>query len=163
MTTKMKIKFTHILLLIITCITINSCERDDICIDEITPHLIIRFYDNDDPTLFKKFSQISVKIIGVKNDSINFLSTDSILIPLKVTEDITQFIVTLDSDKTTFIRDTLTVSYDREDIFAGRSCGFKTIFKNSNHTLDSNNWIQNVETITQIIDNETNAHIKIFH
>ena len=31
-----------------------SCERDDICIDEITPKLIIRFYD------FEKAASFSV-------------------------------------------------------------------------------------------------------
>jgi hypothetical protein len=165
MTTEMKIKFTYIILFIITFIIINSCERDDICIDEITPHLVIRFYNNDDHTLFKRFSQLSVKVIGVENDSINFSSTDSISIPLKVNDDITQFIITLDSDQNIFNRDTLSVSYNREEIFVGRSCGFKTIFSNANYTLQtgSENWILDTETITQTIDNETTAHVKIFH
>jgi len=159
----MKINFIRVLLIIITFITINSCERDDICIDEITPHLIVRFYDNDNNTLFKKFSQLSVKVMGIENDSLSFSSTDSILIPLKVTDNSTQFILTLDSDQNTFIRDTLTVNYDPSNVFVGRSCGFKTIFNNTNYLLDSNNWIHNVETITQTIDNETGAHVKIFH
>lgn len=161
----MKIKFTYIILFVITLITINSCERDDICIDEITPHFNLRFYNNDDQTLLKKFSQLSVKIVGIENDSINFSSNDSILIPLKVTDDITQFIITLDSDKSTLNRDTLTVEYSREDVFVGRSCGFKTIFNNANYTLEtgSENWILDTETITQTIDTETTAHVKIFH
>jgi len=161
----MKMTFIRITLFIITIIIINSCERDDICIDEITPHLNIKFYNNDDQTLLKKFSQLSVKIIGVENDSINFSSNDSILIPLKVTDDVTQFIITLDSDQNTFNRDTLMVSYGREDVFVGRSCGFKTIFNNANYILQtgSDNWILDTETITQTIDNETTAHVKIFH
>jgi len=161
----MKINFNYTILIIATLITISSCERDDICIDEITPHLTIRFYDNDEQTSFKNFAQLSVKIIGFENDSINFSLTDSIAIPLKTTEDVTQFILTLNSDEPTFDRDTLTVSYDREDIFVGRSCGFKTIFNNADYTLTtgSENWIKDTESITRIIDNETNAHVKIFH
>jgi len=154
-----------LLTLVALLLVITGCERDDICIDEITPHLVVRFYNNDDQTLLKKFSQLSVKIMGVENDSINFSSNDSILIPLKTTEDITRFIITLDSDQNTFNRDTLTVAYGREDVFVGRSCGFKTIFNNANYTLqtDSENWILDTEIITQTIDNETTAHVKIFH
>jgi len=165
MTIKMKINFNYIILIAAALIIISGCERDDICIDEITPHLTIRFYDNDDQITFKKFEQLSVKILGFENDSINFSLTDSIAIPLKTTDDVTQFILTLDSNESTFNRDTLTVSYDREDIFVGRSCGFKTIFNNADYTLStgSENWILDTESVTRIIDNETNAHVKIFH
>ncbi len=161
----MKITFIRIILLIIIFITINSCERDDICIDQITPRLVIKFYNNDDQTLLKRFSQLSVKVIGVENDSINFSSNDSIIIPLKVTEDVTKFIITLDSDENTFNRDTLTVNYNREDVFVGRSCGFKTVFNNANYTLQtgSENWMLDTEIITQTIDNDDTAHVKIFH
>lgn len=161
----MKLKFIYSLLLIITYFSIISCERDDICIDDITPHLTIRFYDNEDQSVLKKIRQLSIKIVGVENDSLNFSVSDSIFIPLIVTEDVTQYVLTLDSDENTFNRDTVRVNYDREDVFVGRACGFKTIFKNAEYTLisDDDNWIFDIETITQTIDNETKAHVKIFH
>ena len=37
-----------------------ACERDDICIEEITPYFIIRFYDDDDPVFRKKVVDIKV-------------------------------------------------------------------------------------------------------
>ncbi len=154
------------MLLIITFITINSCERDDICIDEITPKLVITFYDKEDPSSVKIVTNLSAKIIiGTESDSIPILANDTIIsIPLKVTENSTQYILTINSDNgAQLIRDTISITYNREDVFVGRSCGFKTIFNNTNYILDSNNWIQNLETITQTIDNETDAHVKVFH
>ena len=157
-------KIIVILLSLLSLIMIGSCERDDICIDEITPQLIIRFYNNDTPELFKRVNQLSVKIAGIENDSLVFNATDSIAIPLKVTEDMTQYTLTINSDNgAELIRDIITVNYEREDVFVARSCGFKTIFNNTNYTQNSNNWVQTIETITQTIDNETNAHLKIFH
>ena len=157
-------KIIVILLSLLSLIMISSCERDDICIDEITPQLIIRFYNNDTPELFKRVNQLSVKIAGIENDSLMFNATDSIAIPLKVTEDMTQYTLTINSDNgAELIRDIITVNYEREDVFVARSCGFKTIFNNTNYTQNSNNWVQTIETITQTIDNETNAHLKIFH
>ena len=76
----MKIKLTYILLFIITLITINSCERDDICIDEITPKLVITFYDKEDPSSVKIVTNLSAKIIiGTESDSIPILVNDTII------------------------------------------------------------------------------------
>lgn len=166
MTIKMKVNFKYILLFIFTLTIFNSCERDDICIDEITPKLVIKFYDKDDPTVVKAVTNLSAKIIiGTENDSIPIFINDTIAsVPLKVTENITQYILTINSNNgAELIRDILTISYEPEDVFVGRSCGYKTIFNNTTYTLDSNNWVQSTESITQTIDNETEAHVKIFH
>jgi hypothetical protein len=160
MTAKLKI------LIVILLISFISCERDDICIDDITPQLIIRFYNNDDQEKTKSISQLSVKINGIENDSLIFTATDSIAIPIKVTEDLTQYVLTQNSNDPTLLnRDTLTVSYSREDKFVGRACGFETLFNNVNFDLtqDSSMWIQSFEKTTEQIENETKAHVKIFH
>ncbi len=165
MTAEMKIKFIHIILFIITLITVNGCERDDICIDEITPRLVIRFYNNDNQVETKNANLVSIRFVGIENDSIQLSSVDSIAVPLKVTENLTQYILTINNNDGSINRDTLTVSYERDDAFVGRSCGFKTIFNSTSHTLQtgSENWILNIESTTQTIDNENNAHVKIFH
>jgi len=156
------------LILIILIITISSCERDDICIDPITPNLIIRFYDNDNPTDFKSVSRLSVEIIGVEIDTLILGTSDSIVIPVKVTENMTQYVLTINSNNGANLnRDTITVNYTREDVFVGRSCGYKTIFNNIEviNNTNTNKWIlgiQNSET-PQHIENETTAHVKIFH
>ena len=153
-----------------------SCERDDICLDEITPHLTIRFYDKDDLTLTKKVSNIRVQIIGIEgdytgNDDNNTItsSTDSILIPLRVDQDITKFILTSNSTNEVEINaDTLIVNYTSEAVFVGRSCGYKAVFKNLEYSfidenIDTLNWIKDIELITENIEDETIANVKIFH
>jgi len=162
----MKFKLEYLFFLIITIIVITSCERDDICIDEITPNLTIRFYDFDNQTVTKSISQLSVKINGIENDSLFFSGTDSIFVPLKVTSNNTQFVFTVNSNDVALLnRDTLTVNYSAEAVFIGRSCGYKSIFNNTSYNLtdDGDLWIQKIEIITEQIENETTAHVKIFH
>ena len=155
----------YILLFLVMHNIISSCERDDICIDEITPHLILRFYNNENRDNTKNANFISAKIVGVENDSISLSARDSIALPLKVTEVSTQYIITIKNRDNSINRDTLTVNYEHENVFVGRSCGYKTIFSNATYTLQtgSENWIRDIESITQTINNEKAAHVKIFH
>jgi hypothetical protein len=162
----MKFKLEYLFFLIISIIAITGCERDDICIDEITPNLIIRFYDFEDQTETKSISQLSIKINGIENDSLFFSGTDSIFVPLKVTSNNTQFVFTVNSNDVALLnRDALTVNYSAEAVFVGRSCGYKSIFNNTTYDLtdDGNMWIQKIEMITEQIENETTAHVKIFY
>lgn len=148
----------------------TNCERDDICIDEITPKFIIRFYDFDNSELTKSVDNIVVRIKGVGVDSLytdNSTTittlTDSIAIPLLVTDSETKFIITANSTEETLISiDTLTLNYTIEEIFVGRSCGFKSVFNNIDYE-NTTNWIKNIEVVTDTITNETSAHVKIFH
>jgi len=167
----------RILLLLFFIVALNSCERDDICIDDITPKLIIGFFDDEDPDTQKNVNNIEVKIIEIDSiyidsDNENTIkpATDSIAIPLIVSEGITRFLLTSnsinDTEKNT---DTLTVTYNTEDIFVGRSCGYKSIFNNVNYDVadDPDNWIKRLEVVSTRIENksedEIRAHVKIFH
>lgn len=150
-----------------------SCERDEICLEDITPKLIIRFYNNDIQTEIKSVFNLSVNIEGIdgeySNESITAV-TDSIAIPLKVTENMTRFILTIPGDEDEGIEanlDTITVIYTQEDIFISRACGYKTIFNETKAGLvdDDDNWIKDLETVKdpqEIID-ENAAHVKIYH
>ena len=157
-----------ILLLIITATT--SCERDDICIDEITPKFIVRFYDFDDSELTKSVENIVVRVIGTDFDSLYTdnsatitSSTDSIAIPLFVLDSQTKFIITSNStDETLISIDTLDLNYTPEEVFIGRSCGFKSVFNNVDYHYTTN-WIKGFEIVTDTIQNETKAHVEIFH
>lgn len=150
-----------------------ACERDDICLEEITPDLIIRFYDINNPGTLKTVLGLKVNIQGIEGEYTNgtiTTFTDSIAIPMEVTQNTTHFILTLPSDDTTTLDinpDTITLSYTQEDIFISRSCGYKTIFNDVSATLviDEDNWIKALETTTdpfQITD-ENEAHVKIYH
>lgn len=166
-------KYLKLLLIPIFLIPQFSCERDEICLEDITPKLIIRFYNNDIQTEIKSVFNLTVNIEGIDGDYSNetiTAVTDSIAIPLKVTENITRFILTIPGDETEGTEanlDTITVIYNQEDIFVSRACGYKTIFNETIPGLvdDDDNWIKDLETKTdpqQIID-ENAAHVKIFH
>tara|TARA_R110002073_G_scaffold40547_1_gene114830 strand:+ start:36157 stop:36660 length:504 start_codon:yes stop_codon:yes gene_type:complete len=159
-------KRLNVLLILLLVLAITSCERDDICIDEITPNFVLRFYDIENIDDTKNVNQLSVQVLGVDNDSLVFTGLDSIAIPLKVTENTTQYILTIMSDNVTNSnRDTLTLNYTQESIFVGRSCGYKSVFNNVTYqlTTDSDNWIEDLEIVNNSITNETAAHVKIFH
>lgn len=157
--------------LIVLTATFTACEKDEICIEEGTPKIIIRFYDAANRNTLKNVSNITIFIEGIEEEYIKIISpTDSIAIPVKVTEDITrlQFVVAGNTannipDNT----DIVTLNYRREDEFIGRSCGFKTLFYeiSSNVETDESNWIFSAETSEdpQNILNEKTAHVKIFH
>ena len=161
-----------------------SCEKDDICIEDTvgTPHLIIRFYDAANPTETKTVPNLQVESIDAPDPNIPILSatpTDSIAIPLRVLEETTDITLINDygaiddngtpSDDTDDIplqnEDFIIISYTNQELFISRACGYKNIFnlQSFNVTTDTDNWIINSEIINNPVENETNAHIHIFH
>jgi len=163
-----------VVFLFITIIAFSSCEKDDICLEEITPKLIIRFYDFEDTSELKKALNLKVQIEGIDGDytdeTITAL-TDSIAIPIKVTDDITKFKLTItqiaDDETTSENEDTFDLVYTRVDEFVSRSCGYKTLFHNTEIPLENvgGSWIDSIKVIDreQNILNEKSAHVKIFH
>jgi len=169
----MKKQALYITLFSLLLSLIWSCERDDICIEENTPHLIIRFFDHENPTEYKKVINLKVQIQGIDgnytNETITAL-TDSIAIPVLVTEDITSFKLILngnDQDDTNDNEDIFDLNYIREDVFVSRSCGYKTLYYDVTTSLinDNDNWIRSIETVKdpQDILNQNSDHVKIFH
>ena len=163
-----------ILLLIIG--VFSACEKDDICVDDDTPQLIIRFYDAENPTEFKVVPALRVVGIGNGNPVDTFsdrVSTlDSIAIPLKTNELSTQFSFILnsaddDNGSETGAIDQLQFLYTTQEIFKSRACGF--IVNYDNLTTDfspaTENWIQSIEIVKPLVtlEEEVTAHVKIFH
>ena len=154
----------HYLLLSFIALLVYSCENDDFCIEPVTPNMVIRFYNATNITQTKSVENLSVNPEGL-DELYSNANLDSILIPLDVTSN--QIIYNLSSESNIEI---ITINYDVEEIFVSRSCGFKAIFNNVSVTSDvSNDWIigltetlENTITIPTI-DNETAAHVKIFH
>lgn len=158
-----------------------ACEKDDICIDGDTPLLVIRFYDIDNPTELKTVP--SLRIIGVgQNTTVTTITDrsalDSISIPLKISEDTTGFyfiknssdVEEEDSEGNTVTLeggdvDTLYFNYSRKDKFISRACGYIANFENleSNLEAEAENWIKDIEIISPLVENSTEAHVKIFH
>ncbi|PHS52547.1 MAG: hypothetical protein COB01_06940 [Lutibacter sp.] len=149
----------YITLLILVVFTILSCEKDDICIDATTPSLIFRFYDNDSQTDLKQIKLDSVWVEGkIKIQAYVNVSLDSIAIPIDLNENNTTYII-----ENNAVKDTLKFSYTKNDVFVSRSCGYKTIFDNLQIDSYTTNWIKNISINNSTIDNETSAHLSIFH
>ncbi|MDB2462856.1 DUF6452 family protein [Algibacter sp.] len=173
------------LLFIILIIVGNySCERDDICPDATptTPRLIIDFLDATDPDVFLNVSDLVV--IGVDNDDFledyYFVDTDDVILPLKTTDNTTEYILisdstvndndTPDDDTDDFIdgnQDRIIINYSREEVYVSRACGYKTIFENVTLTIvdDGDNWMLSREPLTdnQSVEDETTTHFNISH
>ncbi|MEQ8219775.1 MAG: DUF6452 family protein [Arenibacter sp.] len=174
-------KFYIPILVLITFISFGACEKDDICIDGDTPLLVIRFYDVDNPTVLKKVTKF--RIVGVgQNTTVTTVSdrtdSDSIAIPLKVTEKTTGFyfisnssnVETTDSGGETVTveggdLDTLYFNYNRIDKFVSRACGYIANYEDLSSDLktETDNWIKDIEIVTPLVENSTAAHVKIYH
>lgn len=150
-----------------------SCERDDICIDEITPKLIIRFYDFENPELFKDVANLKVNIEGADGDYVNetiTTLTDSIALPINVVGNQTRFTLTLQESEVLEQEenaDVLEITYTQEDVFVSRPCGYKAVFNDvvPDLEVDEDNWIDEVVPLSDPLDinNESSAHVKIYH
>jgi len=154
----------YYLFLSLIALLISSCEKDDFCIEPITPNMIIRFYNATNISETKAVNDLTINISNLDSIYTN-VSLDSIVIPLDVTSN--QIIYNFSSGSNL---DILTIDYEIEEVFVSRSCGFKAIFNNVTITSDvSNDWIigltetlENTITIPTI-DDESAAHIQIFH
>jgi len=145
----------------------SSCERDEICIDPITPKFIIAFYDVDDSESKKPVNNLAIEILDI-NKSLDTIGTDSIGIPLNVYAIETTIVLSTDSKDDNLIdRDTINLNYEVENVFVGRSCGYKSIFKNVSINRDfgqtNERWIKSLVLEHTEIENETEAHVTILH
>jgi hypothetical protein len=150
-----------------------SCETDQICLEDITPKLVIRFYNENNPNELRSVLNLQVSIDGIEGNYENgtlTTFTDSIAIPLYVNQNSTKFILNLPGDITKGTEDnldTITLVYLQEDIFVSRSCGYKTVFHEvqASLTVDDNNWIKLLEPTSDPLEitDEKLAHVKIYH
>ncbi len=145
------------LILFLSSLLLNSCEKDDICVLPTTPKLIIRFYDNSDPENTKEVENLTVSVEAADSAIYDGVTTDSIAIPLDVNS--TQTIYNLSRGD---VQDQLQIDYEIEEIFVSRSCGFKANFNNLSIS-STNNWIQSFEIISTSITSENSAHVQIRH
>ncbi|CAI8175093.1 MAG: Uncharacterised protein [Polaribacter sp. SA4-10] len=145
-----------------------SCEKDDFCTkNPVTPMLIIRFYDNIERSNLKNAELLSVWAEG--KDTISeykSITKDSIAIPLNSTALETIYhlkINSFDGNLASNQTETFTIQYTPEEKFVSRSCGFKVIFNDVTFTTN-NNWIDDFTPFNLTsIENQSAAHVKIYH
>lgn len=161
-----------------------SCERDDLCPESTptTPSLIIDAFDIDNQEDSKNV--FGLLIAGVENENVlpgyAVVATNNIILPLKTTEDTTQYQLiqdysindngTPDDTSDDFAegnQDIITINYTREEVYVSRACGYKTIFKDVTVSIDNDtdNWIQLIQPVNnpQSVEDETATHFNLFH
>ena len=74
----------YYLFLSLIALLISSCEKDDFCIEPITPNMIIRFYNATNISETKTVTDLTVNPNDLDSIYTN-VSIDSIVIPLDVT------------------------------------------------------------------------------
>lgn len=164
-----------LIILIICCSSLiqSSCERDDLCAETtpVTPLLIIRFFDADNPTTLKAPNNLAIIALESSQPTEPFLTTssDSIAIPLRTNANLTSFSFTLNSDENDTEQeniDVLSFSYTTEEEFVSEACGFRVIYEdlqNGNAPQDDGPWIQNIDIENTTVNDQIEAHISIFH
>lgn len=166
-----KIKITLFFLLAI--LSFSACEKDDICVDGDTPLLVITFHDFENPEELKEVPSLLVGGIGNEFAVSTFTSRtdiDSIGIPLNPSVTITEFAFLInsslnDDNLEQGNPDVVSFSYSTKEQFISRACGFIATYEELEATLtaDTDNWIQDIEIVTDLVDNQNTAHVKIFH
>lgn len=158
------------LIILLGLFSFSACEKDDICVDGATPQLVIRFYDQLDTTLLKDVE--GLKVQGVLADSvypvIANVSASEIKVPLRADATSTSFLITRNptpEDENTADIDTLVLSYELNEQFKSRACGFVMNFDNISATIPTtDNWMQDLQVVTpSLTQNDTIANVKIFH
>lgn len=178
--------YKSIISLCLISLLLFTCEKDDICAEgsAITPQLIVTFFDETNPTQRKNVEDLLVFGLDDNNQTVPFQSstittTDSIAFPLRTDVNITKIVFwnetftndngTPDDNEDDFTdtvnQDIIDFSYMRSDVYVSRACGFIANYLDLNATLvpDSDNWILNTEIVKENVENEIEAHVKIFH
>lgn len=160
-----------IVILLILVITFSGCEKDDICVDETTPQLVIEFFDISNPAVLKNVVNLKVTAEGMSTALNTFNGVSKISLPLKTNEDTTKYHLVLNSNSSTASNeDVLAFNYTRENIYVSRACGYKTVFELNNPNglvltdavTSDELWIQDTNLQTNSIVTENEVHIKIY-
>ncbi len=155
---------------LLCCLWLSSCERDDICAatTPTTPLLVIDFFDANNPAEQK----IPTDLLIVEEGSDQGLAFTSatISIPLRTDVDQTRFNFVLNTGSTDTDNpqnvDLLIFNYVRQEEYISKACGFRVTYQALQDEFisgDDNAWIDNITIVNSIIEDETEAHIRIFH
>jgi len=148
-----------------------GCEKDDICSDETTPRLIIEFFNIAQPANNLNVNNLKVTGVGMTDELDTFTAVSKIELPLKITDDVTRYSLTLNSTNDAIKNeDILEFNYIRNQVFVSRACGYKTTFElnpangvvHSSETIPNTQWIKNIFVETNSITTENETHIKIY-
>ena len=158
-----------------------DCESDDICTESTnsSPRLIITFFDMENVETRKDVENLAIYAIKdgqlIPVNEINGITTDSINIPLRNDQSVSNFKFYKDFSLVENVPngtvDHLYVDYDISEIFISKACGFINNYNLlnflpydpfENPSLPAN-WISGYTIENNLIENENQSHVKIFH
>lgn len=150
-----------------------ACEKDDICVDAGTPLLIVRFYDSQDTTVLKPAAGLRVVGLGQETAVPTFAdrtARDSIGIPLRNDAAETGFVFILnsadDEGLETGNRDTLRFNYQTREFFVSRACGYAVAYDSLQAAATASDplpWVEQIVIRKPSVQNQTTAHVAIYH
>ncbi|MFN4028281.1 MAG: DUF6452 family protein [Flavobacterium sp.] len=161
----------RIIMLLCLVMAFSGCEKDDICVDETTPQLVLEFYDISNPTVLKNVVNLKVTGDGMTDALNTFNGVSTISLPLKTNEDTTKYHLLLNSNSSTASNeDVLEFNYTRQNVYVSRACGYKTVFELNNANglvltdaiTPDGLWIQDTNLQTNSIITENEVHLKIY-
>lgn len=147
-----------------------GCTRDDICAEDTptTPLLTIEFRDITDR--LKSKAVTSLRILVLNPDTVEaFLGESDTLvgIPLNTLATSTEFrFINNSNDTINSNTDVLTFTYSTQDIYINRACAFKTIYNDLQVDLEpeaGTNWIEDLTLLKTTVEDDSEAHLTIFH
>ncbi|WP_111708665.1 DUF6452 family protein [Lutibacter citreus] len=149
----------YILVIILSFTLVISCDKDDICLEDTTPNLVLKFVSFENDTIIKEITIDSIRALNSYDiESFQASSLDSISIPLDFNENTTTYKISSNGTS-----DTIVFNYHRNDVFVSRSCGYITIFEDLEIESTTNHWIKGFNINNTTIDNDTISHINILH
>ncbi|MDA9572174.1 DUF6452 family protein [Flavobacteriaceae bacterium] len=155
-------------LLVFVCFGIfTRCEKDDICISSVVgnPDIVILMLDKEDGTRSIP-SGFLIRPIGTEKE-LSQSSGDSLALPLKISESVTQFEFVINQGAENENIDTIQINYQRKDKFINGACGYRANFileESPLFILNSvDNWIKGAVIIKDTISDEISAHLGILH
>lgn len=164
--------FKKFIFLLLSIGMLQSCTRDDLCPAETatTPNMIIVFNNYQNPDRRKAVEGLSVETDDVERKVVVARNTkDSIVLPLDVNNNETayRFIKTVITETDTLVNiDNILFTYDKNDVYVNRACGFRAEFKNLRadwESQGSDSWIKQVLINRDSIVDETKTHLTILH
>lgn len=125
-----------------------SCEDDDVCIEQTTPKLTLIFQnEKGERSVISNLyiaREFPLNPLIDRDTLVADISIDSLNLPLRTDINYSRFFFSIhDSigENNGMIiyplEDTLTITYDREQEFVSKGCGFKYIYKNITYNLES--------------------------
>ena len=147
---------------------ISACEKDDICNEGTpgTPRVVIRFFDNNNPSALKSVQNLSFKEINQEN-AFRVLTGDSTALPMDLSKNYTRYAIIISSNDSITIADTLQFNHsDRTDTYSRRACGFSAEYRLSDPpitVIGSPTWYIRSSILLDSIRNEEQAHLAIYH